>query len=255
MQYNVVLYSETIRLNVFENYLNLVINIKKYLSCTVGKCVHCGKFCGQDRNYYRHYKRVQPLFVKFFLGIFFKNSAMTFKKIKEFDISGTKNNRFYPFYAWSDFKYYFPKGTPENGPKQYLNLIISFSSAGITAENLPDFEGGACFVTNEDENQLDKNCLTIRIVYQMLYINYQTSNSIMCLKPWRQAKMQETKLAEEFEACYLQLNAIGFNSASYKMNLIKPDSVVRLTSSLKNNCFCIKTNKLRFSSVHHFLAL
>ena len=72
--------------------------------------------------------------------------------------------------------------------------------------------------------------------------------------------VRKESLTKEFEAYYRELIIIGFNSTSYNLNLIKPTLIQQLLGKINfvikkaNYYLCIKTEKLRFLDIRHFLA-
>ena len=108
------------------------------------------------------------------------------------------------------------------------------------ASNIPGYESGVCFVTEGDEEQKLVNYLEnlSDIYYQLLvrkfdYVFEQLESS---------EHVRKEKILNEFH-CYCKgLVVLGFNSASYDLNLIKPTLIQIL---LKDIQFVIKrTNKL-----------
>ena len=71
---------------------------------------------------------------------------------------------------------------------------------------------------------------------------------------------RKENLSKEFEVYCRELIVIGFNSASYDLNLIKPTPIQQLLDKIDfvikkaSNYLCIKTEKLRFLDICHFLA-
>ena len=71
---------------------------------------------------------------------------------------------------------------------------------------------------------------------------------------------RKEKLTKEFDAYLQELIVLGFNSSSYDLNLIKPKLIKHIYEKIDfvikkaNNYQCIKTNKLRFLDIRHFLA-
>ena len=71
--------------------------------------------------------------------------------------------------------------------------------------------------------------------------------------------VRKENLTKEFEAYCREFIVIGFNSASYDLNLIKPTLIQQLLGKIDfvikkaNNYLCIKTEKLRFLDIWHFL--
>ena len=62
------LYKETMKVNVFENHLSLIIDFEKY--CRVYQCKHCDKLWYQNYNYYRHTKTCTTTVPKSFSEVF-----------------------------------------------------------------------------------------------------------------------------------------------------------------------------------------
>ena len=52
VQRNRELYSETMRLNIWENHQSLIVDFEHY--CSMYQCIHCGKLWGKNNHYYRH---------------------------------------------------------------------------------------------------------------------------------------------------------------------------------------------------------
>ena len=70
------LYSETMRLNIWENHLSLIVDFEHY--CRVYQCIHCGKLWDQNNNYYRHMKTCKTTVRDIFPGGIHKNSVTIF---------------------------------------------------------------------------------------------------------------------------------------------------------------------------------
>ena len=72
--------------------------------------------------------------------------------------------------------------------------------------------------------------------------------------------MKKENLTKEFKAYCQELIITGFYSAFYDLNLIKPTLIQQLLDKIEflikkaNNYLCIKTKKLRFLDVRHYLA-
>ena len=72
--------------------------------------------------------------------------------------------------------------------------------------------------------------------------------------------VRKENLTKEFETFCRELIIIGFNSASYNLNLINPTLIQQLLGKIDfvikkaNNYLRIKTEKLRFLDIRHFLA-
>ena len=101
------------------------------------------------------------------------------------------------------------------------------------------------------ENLADAAYMILKEKFQCVFDALETSEN--CRKE---------KLIKEFDAYLQELIVLGFNSSSYDLNLIKPKLIERIYEKIDfvikkaNNYYyqCIKTNKLRFLDIRHFLA-
>ena len=72
--------------------------------------------------------------------------------------------------------------------------------------------------------------------------------------------MRKEKILNEFYSYCKELIVLGFNSASYDLNLIKPTLIQILLKDIQfvikrtNSYLCLKTSKLRFLNIKNFLA-
>ena len=75
------LYSETMRLNIWENHLSLIVDFEHY--CRVYQCIHCGKLWDRNCHYYRHTKTSKTTVRDLFPGGIHKNPATIFENLKK----------------------------------------------------------------------------------------------------------------------------------------------------------------------------
>ena len=72
--------------------------------------------------------------------------------------------------------------------------------------------------------------------------------------------VRKEKILNEFHSYCKELVVLGFNSASYDLNLIKPTLIQILLKDIQfvikrtNSYLCLKTSKLRFLDMKNFLA-
>ena len=129
------------------------------------------------------------------------------------------------------------------------------------ASCIPGKEDPVCFVSEGDEGDLVKKMLD--------YLENLADAAYMILKKKFQyvfdaletsENCRKEKLTKEFDAYLQELIVLGFNSSSYDLNLIKPKLIEHIYEKIDfvikkvNNYQCIKTNKLRFLDIRHFLA-
>ena len=129
------------------------------------------------------------------------------------------------------------------------------------ATNVPSFENGMCFVTNGDESDLVRKMLKYledvsNATYEMMKRKFDYVFQALELSE----NVRKENLTKEFEAYCRELIIIRCNCASYDLNLIKPTLIQQLLGKIDfvikkaNNYLCIKTEKLRFLDIRHFLA-
>ena len=87
------LYFETMRLNIWENHLSLIVDFEHY--CRVYQCIHCGKLWDQNCDYYRHTRTCKTTVCDLFPGGIHKNPATIFEKLEEIGICVPVNERFF----------------------------------------------------------------------------------------------------------------------------------------------------------------
>ena len=151
------LYNETMKVNVFENHLSLIVDFEKY--CCVYQCKHCDKPWYQNYNYYRHTKiYLTTVRESFPEGVYHKPYTI-FEKLEQIGIQVPKQDCIYPYYACYDFEAYLCRDQlPENRPKLLFEARHVPMSVGI-ASSVPGFEEGKCFITFGNEKELIQNLI------------------------------------------------------------------------------------------------
>ena len=144
-------YKETMRLNVYENHLSIIVDFEHY--CGVYQCVHCDKLWTENNNYYRHTKSCTTTVREIFPGGIHKNPATIFEKLEEIGIVVPHCDRYFPFFACYDFEAYFSKKQISNSSMLTLDACHIPLSVAV-ASNIPGYESGVCFVTEGSEEEL-----------------------------------------------------------------------------------------------------
>ena len=140
-----------------------------------------------------------------------------------------------------------------------MKPVISPLSVGIAA-NVLDFEEGICFVTNRREAKLIQKMLdylekVLDAAYQLIKVKFKYVFEALATCE----NVRKEKLTKEFEYYCRKLIVIGCISSSYDLNLIKPVIIQQLLEKIEfvinkaNNYLCIKTKKLRFLDIKHYL--
>ena len=144
-------YKETMRLNVYENHISVIVNFESY--CGVYQCVHCDKLWNDISNYYRHNKICTTTAREVFPGGIHKNPATIFEKLEEIGIVVLHCDRHFPFFACYDFEAYFSKKQISNSSMLTLDVCHIPLSIAV-ASNISGYESGVCFVTEGSEEEL-----------------------------------------------------------------------------------------------------
>ena len=214
------LYQETMRLNVFENHLSVIVDFERY--CGVYQCVHCNKLWYNSKHYNQHTKSCTTTVREVFPGGIHRNPPTIFKKLEEIGIVVPRCDRHFPFFACYDFEAYFSKTKIFNNSMLTLDACHLPLSVAL-ASNIRGYETGVCFVTEGDEERLVQKLVDYLenlsdICYQLLvqkfdYVFEQLDRS---------EHVRKEKILNEFHCYCKELVVLGFNSASYDLNLIKP---------------------------------
>ena len=128
IQHSWELYSETMRLSIWENHLNLFVDFEHY--CNVH---HCGKLWDQNCHCCRHIKTCKTAVSEVFPWGTYKNPPTVFEKLEEIGICIPQNDRFYPYYCCDFEVYFFRKNISENDPKltfeaRHISLSVGIAS-------------------------------------------------------------------------------------------------------------------------------
>ena len=246
------------RLNVFGNHLSVIVDFELY--CGVYQCVHCDKLWDHSGNYYRHTKSCTTTVREVFPGGIHKNPATIFEKLDEIGIVVPRCDRHFPFFACYDFEAYFLKSEMFNNSMLTLDACHLPLSVAV-ASNIPGYESGVCFVTEGSDERLVQKLVNYLetlsdVCYQLLvqkfdYVFEQMESS---------ENVRKEKILNEFHSYCKELVVLGFNSASYDLNLIKPTLIQILLKDIQfvikrtNSYLCLKTSKLRFLDIKNFLA-
>ena len=196
------LYSETMRLNIRENYLSLIVDFEQY--CNLYQCISCGKLWDRNCYYYCHTKTCKTTLCDLFPGGgggIHQNPPIIFEKLEDIGIFVPANERFFPYLACYDFEAHFSQeNLPGNGPKLSFEARHVPLSVGIAA-NVPNFENGVCFVTNGDENDLVQKMLKYledmsNAAYEMMKMKFDCEFQALELSE----NVRKENLTKEFEA-------------------------------------------------------
>ena len=242
------LYQETMRLNVFENHLSVIVDFEHY--CGVYQCVHCNKLWYNAKHYNQHTKSCTTTVHEVFPGGIHRNPPTIFEKLEEIGIVVPRCDRHFPFFACYDFEAYFSKTKIFNNSMLTLDACHLPLSVAVTS-NIPGYESGVCFVTEGDEERLVQKLVDYLenlsdICYQLLvqkfdYVFEQLDRS---------EHVRKEKILNEFHCYCKELVVLGFNSASNDLNLIKPTLIQILLKDIQfvikrtNSYLCLKTSKL-----------
>ena len=119
--------------------------------------------------------------------------------------------------------------------------------------NVPGYESGVCFVTEGSEEELVQKLVDYleslpEISYKLLLQKFD----YVFEQLERSENARKKNILNEFHCCCKELVVLGFNLASYDLNLIKPTLIQILLKDIQfvikrpNSYLCLKTSKLRF---------
>ena len=251
-------YKETMRLNVYENHLSVIVDFESY--CGVYQCVHCDKLWTENNNYYRHTKSCTTTVREVFSGGIHKNPATIFEKLEEIGIVVPHCDRHFPFFACYDFEAYFSKKQISNSPILTLDTCHIPLSVAV-ASNIPGYESGVCFVTEGSEEELVQKLVDyLETLSEVSYKFLLEKFNYVFEQLERSENVRKEKILNDFNCYCKELVVLGFNSASYDLNLIKPTLIqiflkdIQFVIKRTNSYLCLKTSKLRFLDIKNFLA-
>ena len=258
VQRNREFYKETMRLNVYENYLSVIVNFESY--CGVYQCVHCDKLWTENNNYYRHTKSCTTTVREVFPGGIHKNPATIFEKLEEIGIVVPHCDRHFPFFACYDFEAYFSKKQISNSSMLTLDACHIPLSVAV-ASNIPGYKLGVCFVTEGSEEELVQKLVDyLETLSEVSYKFLLEKFNYVFEQLERSENVRKEKILNDFNCYCKELVVFGFNSVSYDLNLIKPRLIQILLKDIQfvikrtNSYLCLKTSKLRFLDIKKFLA-
>ena len=183
-------YQETMRLNIYKNYLSVIVNFQSY--CGVYQCVHCDKLWNDISNYYRHTKSCTTTVREVFPGGIHKNPATIFEKLKEIGIVVPHCDRHFPFFACYDFEAYFSKKQISNSSMLTLDACHIPLSVAV-ASNIPGYESGVCFVTEGSEEELVQKLVNYLESLSEVSYKFLLEKFDYVLSSWKGVKMSEKK--------------------------------------------------------------
>ena len=213
-------YKETMRLNVYENHLSVIVDFEHY--CGVYQCVHCDKLWTNVKHYNRHTKSCTTTVHEVFPGGIHKNPATIFEKLEEIGIVVPNCDRYFPFFACYDFEAYFSKKQISNSPMLTLDTCHIPLSVAV-ASNIPGYESGVCFVTEGSEEELVQKLVDyLETLSEVSYKFLLEKFNYVFEQLERSENVRKEKILNDFNCYCKELVVLGFNSSSYDLNLIKP---------------------------------
>ena len=246
------------RLNVYENHLSVIVDFESY--CGVYQCVHCDKLWNDISNYYRHAKICTTTVREVFPGGIHKNPATILEKLEEIGIVVPHCDHHFPFFACYDFEAYFSKKQISNSPMLTLDACHIPLSVAI-ASNISGYESDVCFVTEGSEEELVQKLVNyLETLSDVSYKFLLEKFDYVFEQLERSENVRKEKVLNKFNYYCKELVVLGFNSASYDLNLIKPTLIQIILKDISfvikrtNSYLCLKTSKLRFLDIKKFLA-
>ena len=283
-------YADTMYLNLYENYFSLITNLDRY--CQTSECRVCGKLWKTvwQMNYHEH--TCNQVTKKKFVGGSYQPEATAFELLADEGIAVDEEKKFHPYRVTYDFESYFSKeDLPQASEKltweaKHIPLNVSICS------NVPGYKQPQCFVTEGDPQELVSKMVDYMHQIQTTaesYLHEEHSDYYNALLELLQQKQQQLKANKEdtemidetteklekkekkshplavmkfkYEQWMMQMPVIGFNSAEYDINMVKPHLVkvlmkmdaIKFVVKKSNAFMCITTERLKFVDIRNYL--
>ena len=282
-------------LNVYEYHLSYIYDFKTYAKKY--QCPSCERHFNHLSNYKRHLTACSNRTKFKFPGGFFSPNESIFDQLAEFGINVSEDNQTYKWFATFDFESMLEK-TDEHPSKKLYWLQKHHPVSVSICSNVPGYEEPVCFI-NPDLNllltEMFDHLNNVQRVTQGLaeekwgYAITELNDQIKQWAPkdsgsdsdednseseernsekegcqgnkimYRKLKYLKSKLTEYMN----QLPLIGFNSASYDINLIKSklfsfmnfaNDEVGYVIKRNNSYISISNEKYKFLDILQFLA-
>ena len=147
------IYDQTLKLNVYQNHLNVIKDFEKY--CAVFQCKTCSKlWYVRNHHYLRHCKTCTAEVREIYPGWIYKSTPTIFEKLEEIIVFVSPKDRYYPYFACNDFESFFDHNNlPKNGEMLSFEDRHKPLSVAI-ASDVPGHEEVICLVSNGNEKSL-----------------------------------------------------------------------------------------------------
>ena len=277
-------------LNLFENHFSLITDLDRY--CASFGCRMCGK---QWKSFWllkRHEKTCTNATKRMYIGGSYQPEPTVFELLADEGITVDEEKQFYPYRITYDFESYFCKeDLPKSSDKltweaKHIPLSVSVCS------NVPGYQEPQCFVTEGDPQELVSKMVDymhqiqttaeahlheehsgyynalLELLEQKQELESNKEDTDMIDETIEEPEKKEKKshplamLKFKYEQWMTEMSVIGFNSAKYDINMVKPYLVkVLMEKELinfvvkKSNAFmCLQTERLKFVDIRNYLA-
>ena len=272
-------FPSTLNLNINDNHLSFIKNMQSY--CKKYQCINCDMLFKSVSSCKRHQLNCSLATAHKFPGGYHSFGSDIFSQLEEFGILVSPEDRFYDYFAVYDFESYLKRLKVDHDGKTCFTQEHKPISVSVCS-NVPNYESPKCFV-DPDPNNLIKSMLEYLteiqqkamdlIVEKFRYVFDQLDSLVL---HWEEQDVEEThlfvkimrqkleSLISSFEYFCSQLPVLGFNSARYDLNVIRPyicrhlemDQAERAFTIKKNNAYsCISTHQFKFLDIINYLAV
>lgn len=265
-------------LNLFKDHLSLVTNVNGYLGKF--KCASCERHFSRLRYLKQHQGRCARATRMEFTHEHFRPSPTIFEELLELGINVPVVDRFFPWFGTFDCESVL-KGCDDRSDK--LQWIARHEMVSVSlSSNIDGYRTPKCFVDTDQsklsrgvsnylENLSNVAYASARLRWTSVFEAMEADPDDKNLSPELKAlvssavfRAREKEIGKKFYAYCQQLPVLGFNSASYDLNLMKGTLFDALGFGSegdrsfvikKNNSYTVVgTERVRFLDISNYLA-
>lgn len=267
----------TLRVLMYENHFCYIHDI--HSACRAFCCSKCGKLWKKEFRLRRHESTCRgPAVKETYAGGVYQPPKTPLEILHDNGVL-IDTTYCFPYRATYDFESYQERIEEKNDAANTVYTSRHVPLSVSVASNVPSYEEPRCFVTTGDSyDLLDRMISFLEEIsdhsYRLLREEFRDAYDDLEARELREneageepvTSMTSTELIRILDSYLHELPVIGFNSAKYDINLVKPYFFQRLLSDqndepgikflIKNNneYKCVATWRLKFLDITYYLA-